>query len=185
MFMINKGLLWRTIIVFGVMVDIFLFVTGNPSLTYTFGAGLIIVPLLIIAAITGSYGRDTLQGKASKRCFVLHIILVAALFVVLFRASPYAREHAWARVQAEVNAFVNNPLTSTAEVSDVDRQLMLKSRQQGFTVRREIFIPTYRKAVYLLRTQQGESYELILDTSRSGKPRIALVQAKDGHREIL
>src|SRR5271165_6219855 len=159
-FLMDKRFLWRTIVVSLLMIDIFLLATGNPSITYSFLGGLLIAPLLMIimVAIMGSYGYEALGGRANKWHFVLHVLFIAALVFGLSKARPYAERRASARIQAEVDAFVRNPMTSTADVSSEDRQLMLTISRQNFTMQRDTFIPTFRRASFLFRIDQAKTY---------------------------
>ena len=90
--LISKGFLWRTATSDLLIFDYFLFVTGNPSITYSFLGGWFEVPLILVAIVTGSYGYGTARGKAKKRQFALHAFAVGLFSSALFITSPYARE---------------------------------------------------------------------------------------------
>ena len=185
---IDKGFLWRTIVVSLLVGDLFLWSTGNPSIAYyILGGGEFgcILPLIAIVLITASYLQRVITRKASKRYFVLHVLFLAALVFALSKVGPYATRRASTRIQAAVDLFVKEPMTSTVGVSNEHRRLMLKIRQQNFTIQREPLSPTIRKGFYFLRTHQGESYDLVIDMTWIGAPEVWLGRVDGGHSGTL
>ena len=172
--LINKRFLWRTSATGLLVFDYFLFSTGNPSVTYSFLGGWFEVTLLGAFIVTASYGYESLIGRENKRPFLLHILFLAALSLALFEASPHARQLAIVRLQAKADSFIKDPISYTADVSSEGRQLMVEIEKQKFSVQRSAFIPTFQRTDYLLRTEQGATYLLVLETRWNGTPVISL-----------
>jgi hypothetical protein len=175
---INKRFLWRTSATGLLVFDYFLFSTGNPSVTYSCLGGWFEVTLLVAFIVTASYGYESLIGRENKCVFSLHILFLAALSLALFVASPHARQLASARLQAKADVFIKDPISYRGDVSSEGRQLMAEIRKQKFTVQRSAFIPTFQRTDYLLRTEQGVTYLLILETRWNGTPVITLGPAQ-------
>ena len=130
--------------------------------------------MLAAVIITASYGAKAFAGRETKRGFLLHVLSIVTLSLALFVASPYAGRVASARLQAKADSFVKNPTDYKAEVSSEGRQLMVELEKQKFTVRRSAFIPTFQRADYLFRTEQGATYLLVMETKWNGTPVISL-----------
>jgi hypothetical protein len=168
---IRKGFLWSTLASAWLIFDYFLFVTGNPSITYSFFGGWFEVPLSVAAVVTASYS----YRAVNNRYFVLHVFAVGTFSLALYLGSPYAREFARVRLQEKIGSFVQDPVNSKADVSIEERQLMIEIGKQKHTVKFETFIPTFRRMDYLfVKTETGEKYRLIMTMSWSGKPEISL-----------
>ena len=172
--LLNKEFLWRTAATALLVFDYFLFSTGNPSITYSFLGGWFGVTLLAAFIIAASYGAKTFAGRETKRGFLLYILFIIALSLALFVASPYAGRVAGARLQAKADSFVKDPTNYKAEVSSEERQLMVELKKQKFTVQRAAFVPTFQRADYLFRTEQGATYLLVMETKWNGTPVISL-----------
>jgi len=174
--LINKSFLWHTSATGLLIFDYFLFSTGNPSITYSFLGGWVAVTLLVAVGVTAVYGYETLLKRAEKRHFVLHIVSLIVLSLAFLAASPYARRLASLHLQREVGSFVEDPINSKAEVSNNERQLMIEIKKKGFTVQRDSFIPTFRRIDYLFRTEEGETYLLVMEMRWNGTPVISLLR---------
>ncbi|MFZ5595331.1 MAG: hypothetical protein ACOY4D_13970 [Pseudomonadota bacterium] len=170
---ISKGFLWRTAVSCLLIFDYFLFTTGNPSITYSILGGWFWVALVAAVMIVASYVPSSFKGREAKSFFVL-LSVVGILSVVLFATSPYARELADTRLQTEIGSFVKDPINSKTDVSNEERQLMLKVKSQKYSMERETFIPTSRRMDYLFKTETGENYRLITTMSWNGTPVISL-----------
>jgi hypothetical protein len=172
--LINKRFLWRTSATGLLVFDYFLFSTGNPSVTYRFLGGWFGVMLLAAFVVTASYGYESFTRGENKRFFVLHILLLTVFSLALFVASPYARQLASARLQAKADSFIKDPISYKADLSSEERQLMVGIEKQKFTMQRSAFIPTFQRTDYLLRTEQGATYLLVMETQWNGTPVISL-----------
>lgn len=173
--LISKKFLWPTSASGLLIFDYFLFATGNPSITYSFLGGWFVIPLLLAAIVTGSYGYGMASGKVSSRQFVLHVIAVGILSLALFVISPYARELAKTRLQSMVVSFVEDPINTTGDVTKDERQLMLEIRKQQYTMQYETFIPTFRRMDYrFVNAKTGEKYRLIMTMGWRGTPAFSL-----------
>lgn len=179
MHLINKRFLWRTSATGLLVFDYFLFSTGNPSVTYSFLGGWFGVTLLAAFAVTASYAYESFTGGENKRLFPLHILLLTMFSLALFVASPYARQLAGARLQAKADSFIKDPVSDKATVSREERQLMVEIEKQKFTVQRSAFIPTFQRTDYLLRTEEGATYLLVMETKWNGTPVISLRRTQD------
>jgi hypothetical protein len=155
--------------------DYFLFVTGNPSITYSLFGGWFEVPLFLLMLVTFRYAYGVQRGQVKKWHFALHVFALGAVSLALLLASPYAREYACVRLQEQIRSFVRDPASSRAYVSSEERRLMIEIRQQKYTAQFENFTPTFRRVDYLfVKTETGARYRLIAIMSWSGKPSISL-----------
>lgn len=170
-----KRFLWHTLGGGLLIFDYFLFVTGNPSITYSLLGGWFEIPLFFAVVVTSFYAYGIARGTVSKRHFALHVLVVGIFSLVLLLESSYAREFARRRVQEEIGSFVKDPANSRADVSGEERRLMIEIGQQKYTAQFEAFIPTFRRIDYLfVGTKTGERYRLTMTMSWSGKPVISL-----------
>ena len=177
--LINKRFLWRTSATGLLVFDYFLFSTGNPSVTYSFLGGWFGVTLLGAFVVTASYGYESFTRGENKRLLFLHILLLTMFSLALYVASPYARLVASARLQDKADSFIRDPISCKADVSSGERQLMVEIEKQKFTVQRSAFIPTFQRTDYLLRTEQGATYQLVMETQWNGTPVISLRRTQD------
>jgi len=169
---ISKGFLWRAVVSCLLIFDYFLGTTGNPSIAYGV-IGLFWITLIVVAMIIVSYVPATFKGREARPFFVL-LSVVGVFSALLFVASPYAKEFAAARMEAQVRSFIKDPINSKADVSNDGRQLMVKLESQKYFMERETFIPTFRRMDYLFKTETGEKYRLIMTMGWNGRPLISL-----------
>ncbi len=175
MHLISKALLWRTVASGLLIFDYFLFVTGNPSITYSFLGGWFAVPLVLAAIVTGSYGYGTARREVKKGQFFMHAFAIGVLVLALFVTNAYARGLARTRLELTVASFIRDPMGSKADVSSAERKLMAEIRRQEHTMEYETFIPTFRRMDYLFVTSKtGERYRLIVTMDWKGTPVIWL-----------
>lgn len=164
----TKRFLWRVLVTCFLVFDFFLFTTGNASLTGVIGWFWIppIATVMIIASSAPGEGETWSP-------FILHLFTVGILSVALFAISPHAEEFAAARLESEIGSFVKDPINSKAEVSNEERQLMVKIESQKYSMKRETFIPTFRRMDYLFKVETGEKYRLIMTMSWNGTSQIS------------
>lgn len=74
----------------------------------------------------------------------------------------------------EIHSFIRDPINSDADVSNRERQLMVKIKSQGYSMERETFTPTFRRLDYIFRTDTGAKYRLILTMRWNETPTISL-----------
>jgi len=166
----RKRFLWRVLVSCFLVFDFFLFTTGNPSITYSIFGGWLWIPLIATVMIVAS----SAPGEGEKWSpFILHLFIVGILSVVLFAISLYAEEFAAAHLEAEIGSFVKDPINSKAEVSNEERQLMVKVESQKYSMKRETFIPTFRRMDYLFNAETGEKYRLIMTMSWNGASQVS------------
>lgn len=156
------------------ILDYALFTTGNPSLTYSLLAGWFLIPLICAVLVTVFYVYKIGPKPEGRRSVILHLTIVGVFSFALFVASPYARERAQNRLQAQLAEFVTDPGQAKAAVSDDARRLMAELNKQKYSMERETFIPTFRRLDYLLRVETGTKYRLIMRMSWNGTPEISL-----------
>lgn len=171
---IDKGFLWRTTTSCLLIFDFFLSTTGNPSLLGSVLGGFSgIIILFATAMVVSSYVPATFKGREARPFYIL-LSIVGVFSIVLFAASPYAGDFAATRMEAQILSFVKDPLNSTADVSNEERQLMVKLASQKYSLARDAFIPTFRRMDYLLTKENGEKYLLVMEMSWNGIPVISL-----------
>ncbi len=166
---------WRTVASVLLIVDYFLFSTGNPSLTYSVLGGWFIIPLFATAIIFAEYGSRAYGTKENRRLFLSYFIVVAATSVTLLLFSGEARQHVIANLESEVMAFVNDPATPKVEVSDKTRALMADIKKHPYSMRRDAFIPMFRRVDYVFKTETGQQFVLILIVKWNGVSTITLL----------
>lgn len=161
---------WRIAASCLLIFDYFLFTTGNPSITYSIFGGWFWVTLLGALMIIAS----SVPREGERRApFILHLFIAGVFSVALLTTSAYAREFALVRIEAEIASFANDPVNSKADVSNEERQLMVKVKSQKYFMEREAFIPTFRRMDYLFKVETGEKYRLIMTMDWSGNPKIS------------
>lgn len=166
---------WRTVVTVLIIVDYFLFSTGNPSLTYSALGGWFIVPLAVVVVVTVSYGFRAYKQPKDRSLCALHLAIVAGVSVLLLSFSGKAREYAAANVEADILAFFNDPATHKVDAADQARTLMAEIKQQRHSMERETFIPTFRRMDYLFKSDTGKKYRLILVEEWNGVPSVSLL----------
>lgn len=170
---IAKGFLWRTGVSCLLIFDIFLFSTGNPSLSYSVLGGFFWIVLLATAMVVSSYVPATFKGREARPFYIL-LSTIGVFSIVLFVASPYATDFAATRLEAQVFSFVKDPLHSKANVSNEERQLMVSLENLKYDMKRDAYIPTFRRMDYLLMTENGEKYLVIMEMSWNDTPVISV-----------
>ena len=168
------SLLWPTVASCALILDYVLFTTGNPSFTYSVLGGWFLIPLVGAVLVTVFYAYKVGRESDGRRSLILHLTIVGVFSIALFVASPYAREFAQDRLQAQLTEFVKDPSQTRAAVSDDARRLMAELNKQKYSMERETFIPTFRRLDYLFRVETGTKYRLIMTMSWNGTPEISL-----------
>lgn len=166
--------LWPTVASCALILDYVLFTTGNPSITYSVLGGWFLIPLIAAVLVSVFYAFRVGRESNGRRSLILHLAIVGALSIALFVASPYAREFAQDRLQAQLVEFVKDPSQAKAIVSDDARRLMAELNKQKQSMERETFIPTFRRMDYLFKVEGGTKYRLIMRMSWNGTPEISL-----------
>jgi len=166
---------WRTTVVILIIVDYFLFSTGNPSLTYSILGGWFIVPLVVAIIITASYGFRSYKRQENRQLFVLHLLGLVAVSALLFWFSGEARQFAAAKVEVDILAFVDDPTIREVDAAEQARALMAEIKKHRHSMERETFIPTFRRMDYLFKSDDGKKYRLILVKEWNGVPSISLL----------
>lgn len=166
---------WRTAVSVLIIVDYFLFSTGNPSLTYSLLGGWFIVPLVVAVIVTASYGFNAYKQQENRRLCVLHFLILAAVSTLLLSFSGEARQFAAKNVEADILTFVNDPTTRKVDAADQTRALMTEIKQRRHSMERETFIPTFRRMDYLFKSDTGKKYRLISVKKWNGVPAISLL----------
>lgn len=170
----KANLFWPTIASCVLILDYALFTTGNPSFTYSVLGGWFLIPLIAAVLVTIFHAYNVGRASGANRGLVLHLIIVGGFSLVLLAASPYAREFAQERLQAEVTAFIKEPNQAKAAAADDARRLMSELNKQKYSMERETFIPTFRRMDYVFRIESGIKYRLIMKMSWNGTPEISL-----------
>lgn len=170
---------WRTLSVAVLVVDYFLFVTGNPSFTYSLLGGWFIVPLFAATFILASYGLRAYRENGDRRLFLVHSGVVVSVSVVLFLLSGEARQHAIEELDSEVIAFANDPKTSKLEASEKTRVMMADIKNHPYSMRFDTFIPTFRRIDYKLETEAKRMFLLVAVVKWNGVLTVSLLTQED------
>ena len=168
----SRAFLWRAVVICLLILDYFLGTTGNPSISYGI-IGFFWITILVVVMIIASYVPTSFRGREARPFLVL-LSLVGILSVLLFSLSPYAKEFAASRMDAQVRSFIKDPIKSKADASDDGRQLMVKIESRKYSIERQAFIPTFRRMDYLLTTDTGDRYLIIITMRWNCKPTISL-----------
>ncbi len=169
----SKAFVWRTVAVCLLVFDYFLFVTGNPSITYSVLGGWFEITMVSAVTIIALYAYHVLKERTAKRPFVIHVLIVGLFSAALLIASSYARENARNRLEAEIASFVRDPAHAKVIASDEARALMARISTQKYSEEREAFIPTFRRMDHLFKTEAGAKYRLVMTMNWSGAPEIS------------
>jgi hypothetical protein len=169
----NRAFVWRTASVCLLIFDYFLFVTGNPSITYSVLGGWFEIPLVTAVIIVTFYAYHLLKERREKRLLVTHVLTVGLFSAALLTVNSYARDNARDRFETEIASFVRDPANAKVVASDEARALMAKIATQKYSEEREAFIPTFRRMDYLFKTEVGEKYRLVMTMGWNGAPEIS------------
>lgn len=167
------GFLWRAITTCLLILDYWLFSTGNPSVSYSILGGWFWITLFAIAMIVSSYAPPSFRGKEAQPFYGL-LSLVGVLSIVLFFASSSAHDYAATHMEAQIFLFMKDPERSDAAVSLEERQLMINLARQKYDKERGAFIPAFREMDYFLKAETGEKYLVRIRMSWDGTPQISL-----------
>lgn len=167
----SKGFVWRAVVTPVLIVDYFLFATGNPSITYSFLSGLFWLPLFAALIIVASFVPVSFNGIGA-RPFYLLLFIVITVATALFLLSSFAVEFARRQMEAEVTSFVKDPISFKAIVSDEDRRRMADLKSKDYLMKYDAFIPTFRRIDYLFESGVGEKYLLIITMGWNGTPKV-------------
>lgn len=169
---ISKAFLWRAVATCLLILDYFLGTTGNPSISHGI-IGFFWITLLVAIMIIASYVPASFKGREA-RPFRFLVSMAGIFSLLLLAASPYAKGFAAARMEAQVRSFIKDPIHNKANVSDDGRHLMVKLKTQKHSMKRQAFIPTVRRMDYLITTETGDKYLLIMTMRWSCEPTISL-----------
>lgn len=168
-----EGFLWRAITTCLLILDYWLFSTGNPSVSYSILSGWFWITLFAVAMIVSSYTPPSFREKQAQPFYWL-LALLGVLSFVLFFASSSAHDYAATHMEAQILSFLKDPESSNVEVSREERQLMLDLARQKYNEERGAFIPTFREMDYYLKTEVGEKYLVRIRMSWDGTPVISV-----------
>lgn len=143
------------------VLDYFLFSTGNPSLTYSLLGGWFEVTLIGFVTLTAVFCVLLYRHRVARQMLLWHIGVVCLLCVMLFMVSNLARNFAELGIRRQAELFMRSPDTENVMTSDEARRLMEQIGRQKFVAQFEGFIPTYRRVDYQIRTATGDEYNLI------------------------
>jgi hypothetical protein len=165
---------WRTVVTIVLIMDYFLFATGNPSLTYSAFGGWFLIPLVVATVIAGMYAVAAVGNPAKRRGFVVYLGTVAAVSAMLFAISGAAHRHAETVLVAYASDFAHDPSTSTVRANAATRALMAEIARGPHTLREDGFIPTFRRGDFNITTGPDRKYTMILVMSWDGTPCITI-----------
>ena len=129
--------------------------------------------LLAVAMIVSSYVPLTFRGKEARPFYVL-LSVIGIFSIVLYIASPYTANFVATRMEAQIFSFIADPFQSQVEISNEERQLMARLANDKYNMRRDAFLPTFRRMDYLLMMENEEKYLVILRMSWIGTPIISV-----------
>jgi hypothetical protein len=126
-----------------------------------------------VAMIVSSYVPLTFRGKEARPFYVL-LSVIGIFSIVLYIASPYTANFVATRMEAQIFSFIVDPFQSQVEISNEERQLMARLANDKYNMRRDAFLPTFRRMDYLLMMENEEKYLVILRMSWIGTPIISV-----------
>ena len=170
-----SGFIWRTVLTVLIAVDYFLFVTGNPSVTYSLLGGWFIAPLLLGLIIGVSYAIAQWRAVPGRRFVLAYVFIVAITAGTLFAFSREARDHASDSLGKYAAEVVQDPGTKTVRASQATRGLLVEIRKYPYTLQRDAFIPTFRRIDYQVRSERLGQFTLSLTMSWNGVPDVSVL----------
>ncbi|MHB8474057.1 MAG: hypothetical protein ACYDC8_14650 [Gammaproteobacteria bacterium] len=156
------------------LTDYFLFTTGNPSCIFSLLGGLFFLHLLAIPAIPLVFWLKATDDRSYRKSFFLYLIVVTLFAAALFFLSDVARQHSIEVMDSHARYFLDNPSVAKVDVSDEGRKLAEIIGRQRYFIERETFVPTFRRMDYLVKTESGVKYDLVLTMTWKGTPQIWL-----------
>lgn len=169
-----KGFAWRTGLAIALLLDYFLFSTGNPSVTYCLLGGWFEIVLGALLVLTIEYTFKALKGREPKQHFFAFLGAVVASGVILMATSGLARDFAASSMEERVLQFMRDPVGAEAESSQQEKALAASIGKRKYLLHRETFIPTFRRIDYLLVLDDGEKYRLVMTMSWRGISEVSI-----------
>ena len=169
----TKGWALRTLLGVAIMLDYFLFTTGNPSLTYSLLGGWFEIPLVILIVLCVTYAITVLKKKQQNSLLGLYFGVLVIVSVALVAMSGLARRHAEARMD-EIAAHALKDPGGTEVSSASSKQIATEITAHNFSLEREAFIPTFRRADYSVHVEGVGQYQLVLTLDWRGVPEVFL-----------
>jgi hypothetical protein len=123
-----------------------------------------------VAMIVSSYVPLTFRGKEARPFYVL-LSVIGIFSIVLYIASPYTANFVATRMEAQIFSFIVDPFQSQVEISNEERQLMARLANDKYNMRRDAFLPTFRRMDYLLMMENEEKYLVISLLSKIAETR--------------
>jgi hypothetical protein len=123
-----------------------------------------------VAMIVSSYVPLTFRGKEARPFYVL-LSVIGIFSIVLYIASPYTANFVATRMEAQIFSFIADPFQSQVEISNEERQLMARLANDKYNMRRDAFLPTFRRMDYLLMMENEEKYLVISLLSKIAETR--------------
>jgi hypothetical protein len=120
--------------------------------------------------IVSSYVPLTFRGKEARPFYVL-LSVIGIFSIVLYIASPYTANFVATRMEAQIFSFIVDPFQSQVEISNEERQLMARLANDKYNMRRDAFLPTFRRMDYLLMMENEEKYLVISLLSKIAETR--------------
>jgi hypothetical protein len=120
--------------------------------------------------IVSSYVPLTFRGKEARPFYVL-LSVIGIFSIVLYIASPYTANFVATRMEAQIFSFIADPFQSQVEISNEERQLMARLANDKYNMRRDAFLPTFRRMDYLLMMENEEKYLVISLLSKIAETR--------------
>lgn len=153
---IGWAFLWRIVVACLLITDIFLFMTGNVSITGRFFGGVYLITKIILGMVIGSYIID----ETRKSIYLILMILLAALFASsLFLFQHDATIYSSNKLKRLIASSINNH-------SYLDHDVYILG--QNYSLDCDIFIPTIRRMDCTLKTENGVIYRVTGMIFRNG-----------------
>ena len=132
------------------------------------------IPIAIIVFVLVTYGVRSVRSKMHRPYFSASVITLVSTLIGLNALSERAGQFALDRIWRDADLFMHQAASPRVIATPQTRNLMAAVSAGSYTVEREAFVPTFRRADYLLQDERGNRYRLVLTRNAIGTPEISM-----------
>lgn len=164
--------------------DYFLYVTGNPSIIYTFIGGFFFLYFFIAPVISYMFCAKVIRDGYGKLPVYTHVGSIIVFSAVTFLLSDEARNYAVNNFDALTHKIFDRKSTNII-ISDDDLTLLDEIRNKSFELERDGFVPTIRRMDYIVKSEHEKSYRIIVQIKWNNTPIVIINPVTKKQRESM
>jgi hypothetical protein len=166
---ISTGAFLRPLFAAALLIDFFLYSTGNPSIAYSILRGWFLVDVFAFFGLSAYALSRLRKGKEERAPFAGFLFSVVVVTALLLLVSERATEIGAAGMENEVVTFLRDPRSEKFRIDPQERTLAQDVLTRRCEHTRESFIPTFRRIDYLFTCPDRQKYRLVLSKRWNGE----------------